>query len=161
MKGKSFTLNPLEEEQAVFSLKEDLAEVWHKRLKHYHQQGLQQLTEKGLALDVLELNDQISICKACQFGKQNRKPFPKATWRASRKLQLIHTDVAGPQRTPSLKGNLYYIIFVDNFTRMCWIFFFKYKSEVAEIFWKFKVKVKNESSLKIQILRSDNVKRHS
>jgi len=57
-----------------------------------------------LALDVPELNDQISICKACQFGKQNRKPFPKATWRALIKLQLIHTNVAGPQRIPSLKG---------------------------------------------------------
>jgi len=27
MKGKSFTLNPLEEEQVVFSLKEDLREI--------------------------------------------------------------------------------------------------------------------------------------
>ena len=160
MKGKSFTLNPLEEEQAVFSLKEDLTKIWHKRLGHHHQQGLQQLTEKGLALDVPKLNDRISIYKACQFGKQNRKPFPKATWRASRKLQLIHTDVARLQRTPSLKGNLYYIIFVDDFTEMCWIFFFKYKSEVAEIFWKFKVKVENESGLKIQILRLDNGKEY-
>ena len=39
-------------------------------------------------------------------------------------------------------------------------FFFKYKSEVAEIFWKFKVKVENESGLKIQILRLDNGKEY-
>ena len=102
------------------------------------------------------LEDKILNCKVCQFGKQNRKPFQKTAWRASRKLQLIHTDVAEPQRTPSFKGNLYYTIFIDNFTRMCWIFFFKFKSEVAEIFWKFKVKVENESGLKIQILSSDN-----
>jgi len=76
--------------------------------------------------------------------------------RASRKLQLIHTDVARPQRTPSLKSNMYYTIFIDDFTIMCWIFFFKFKSEVIEIFWKYKVKVENENGLKIQILRSDN-----
>nr|KYP70533.1 Retrovirus-related Pol polyprotein from transposon TNT 1-94 [Cajanus cajan] len=39
---------------------------------------------------------------------------------------------------------------------MCWIFFFKNKSEVAGIFWKFKAKVENEIGFKIQILRSDN-----
>ncbi|RVW64201.1 hypothetical protein CK203_046368 [Vitis vinifera] len=42
--------------------------------------------------------------QACQYGKQSRLPFPTTTWRASNKLQLIHTDVGGPQRTPSLKG---------------------------------------------------------
>nr|KYP76422.1 Retrovirus-related Pol polyprotein from transposon TNT 1-94 [Cajanus cajan] len=156
MKGKSFALNPLEEEQAAFSLKENITEIWHKRLGHYHHQGLLQLSEKGLARDVPELQDRISNGKACQFGKQNRKSFSRTTWRASKKLQLIHTDVAGPQRTPSLKGNLYYILFIDDFTRMCWIFFFKNKSEVAEIFWKFKAKVENETGSKIQILRSDN-----
>jgi len=102
------------------------------------------------------LEDKILNCKVCQFGKQNRKPFPKTAWRASRKLQLIHTDVAGPQRTPSLKGNLYYTLFIDDFTIMYWIFFFKLKLEVAEYFWKYKVKVENESGLKIQILRSNN-----
>ena len=40
MKGKSFALNPLEEEQVVFSLKENLTEIWHKRLEHYHHQVL-------------------------------------------------------------------------------------------------------------------------
>ena len=74
---------------------------------------------KGLPI----LSDSLPNCKACQFGKQNKKSFPKLAWRASQKLQLIHTDVPGPQRTPSLQGNLYFIIFIDDFTRMCWIFF--------------------------------------
>lgn len=46
MKGKSFTLNPLEEEQAVFLIKENVTEVWHKRLGHYHHQGLLQNESK-------------------------------------------------------------------------------------------------------------------
>ena len=36
MKGKSFTLNPLEDEQIVFPIKENITEVCHKRLDHYH-----------------------------------------------------------------------------------------------------------------------------
>jgi hypothetical protein len=35
------------------------------------------------------------------------------------KLQLIHTDVAGPLKTISLNGNRYYIAFIDDYTRMC------------------------------------------
>ncbi|TYK19521.1 Retrovirus-related Pol polyprotein from transposon TNT 1-94 [Cucumis melo var. makuwa] len=116
MKRKSFSLNPLEEEQSVFALKEDVTQLWHKRVGHYHHQGLLQLTE--LTLDFPKLSEEISSCKACHFGKQNRKSFPKSSWRATKKLQLIHTDVAGPQRTPSLKGSLYYIAFIDDFTRM-------------------------------------------
>ena len=96
----------------------------------------------------------------CQFGKQNRKPFPNGTWKASKKLQLIHSDIEGPQRTPSLKGNLYYVVFIDDFTWMCWIFFLKYKSEVTQFFQKFKFKVENESGCRIQTPRSDNGKEY-
>ncbi|GMI94896.1 hypothetical protein HRI_003159000 [Hibiscus trionum] len=92
IKGKSFALNPLEEEQTAFPIKENITEVWHKRLGHYHHQGLLQMKFKMMANDLPELDDQISSCKACQFGKQNRKPFSKVTGRAMRKLQLIHTD---------------------------------------------------------------------
>ena len=98
---------------------------------------------------------------AKQFGKQNIKPLPKTTWRASKKLQLIHLDIASPQRTPSLKGSLYYVVFIDDFTWMCWIFFLKHRSEVAQVFQKFKVKVENESGCRIQTLRSDNGKEYT
>jgi transposase InsO family protein len=161
MRGKSFALNPLEEEQIAFQMKENVTDLWHKRLGHYHHQGLLQLKSKEMANDIPELDDHISNCKACQFGKQSRKPFPKTTWRATKKLQLIHTDIAGPQRTSSLNGSLYYAIFIDDFTRMCWIFFLKHKSEVAQVFWKFKARVENESGCKIQALRSDNGKEYT
>lgn len=161
MRGKSFALNPLEEEQIAFPIKENVTELWHKRLGHYHHQGLLQMKSKEMANDLPEFDDHIPNCKACQFGKQSRRPFPKATWRATKKLQLIHTDIAGPQRTPSLKGNLYYAAFIDDFTRMCWIYFLKHKSEVAHVFWNFKARVESESGCRIQSLRSDNGKEYT
>lgn len=160
MKGKSFALNLLEEEQIAYQIKENITEVWHKRLGHYHHQGLLQMKSKMMGNDLPEFEDHIPNCKACQYGKQNRKPFPKSTWRATFKLQLIHTDVFRPQRTPSLAGNRYYITFIDDFTRMCWIFFLKFKSDVARVFWKFKKMVENQSGNKIQVLRSDNGKEY-
>ena len=40
-------------------------------------------------------------------------------------------------------------------------FFFKFKSEVAGAFWKFKKAVENQSGKQIQILRSDNGKEYT
>lgn len=161
MVGKSFSLNPLEEEQTAFQVKESVTEVWHKRLGHYHHEGLLRIKSKRMANDLPEFDDPIPYCKACQFGKQNRKSFPKSTWRATHKLQLIHTDVSGPQRTPSLAGSRYYIAFIDDFTRMCWIYSLKFKSEVARVFWKFQKMVENQSGCKIQVLKSDNGKEYT
>ena len=117
------------------------------------------MQERELIVGLPTFEDHLPICHACQYGKQNRRPFPKSSWRATYKLQLIHTDVLGPQRIESLAGSRYYIAFIDNFSRMCWIFFFlKFKSEIAGVFWKFKKMVENQSGCKIQDVRSDNGK---
>ena len=81
--------------------------------------------------------------------------------KGSKKLQLVHTDLCGTQRTPSLNGNLYYIVFIDDLTRMCWIFLLKQKSEVAGVFREFKARVENESACLIQTIRLDNGKEYT
>ena len=39
---------------------------------------------------------------------------------------------------------------------MCWIYFLRFKSEVAGVFFKFKNWIENQSDFRIQVLRSDN-----
>ena len=104
-----------------------------------------------------ELEEDFPACVACQYGKQTRLPFHKnKSWRATQKLQLVHTDVGGPLKTPSLNGSKYYIAFIYDHTRMCWIYFMKYKTKVADIFFKFKAWIETQSGRKMQMLRSDN-----
>ena len=132
------------------------SEMWHKRLGHFHHKGLQFLQRNDMARGLPNLEEQFSTCKACLMGKQARFPFKESTWRATEKLQLIHSDLCGPQATPSLNGSRYFIIFIDDYTRMCWIYFMKQKLEVAKVFLKFKRWIENQSSCKIQVIRSDN-----
>ena len=54
----------------------------------------------------------------------------------------MHTDVCGPMKTPSQNGNRYFMLFIDDFTRMTWVYFLKEKSEVFGFFKKFKQFVK-------------------
>jgi len=48
----------------------------------------------------------------------------------------VHTDVCGLMRTPSLDNSKYFILFIDNFSKMTWMYFLKERSEV------FKTKMK-------------------
>ena len=85
------------------------------------------MNKNQLAVGLPDLKQNLPTCIACQYGKQSKLPFPqKSTWRSSHKLQLVHTDVGGPQRTPSLKGNKYYIAFIGDYTIYCRIFFPKF-----------------------------------
>ena len=107
MRGKSFSFDPIEEEKTAYFTQVSPIELWHKRLSHCHIQRMLNLKKKDMLRGLPVLSDHLPNCNACQFGKQNRIPFPKTVWRATKKMQLIHTDVAGPQRTPSLQGSFF------------------------------------------------------
>jgi hypothetical protein len=98
MRAKSYALNLLEEEQRVFSSTVSNFELWHKRLGHFHHVGVLYMQKHALVKGVSSLEENMSDCDACQYGKQVRTPFPHTTWRATQKLQLVHTDVGGPQK---------------------------------------------------------------
>ncbi|MCH84599.1 retrovirus-related pol polyprotein from transposon tnt 1-94, partial [Trifolium medium] len=75
--------------------------------------------------------------------------------RANSALGVIHSDICGPFENPTLAGNKYFITFVDEYTRMIWLYTIKLKSEALYIFKKFKVLVEKESEKSIKILRTD------
>ena len=64
---------------------------------------------------------------------------------ASKHLELIHTYLCGPTRKKSPRGEEYFIFFIDDFSRMCWIGLLKHKYEAFEMFQAFKALVENES----------------
>lgn len=140
----------------VFSRHLTNTEIWHRRLGHVHHKALLFMKRKEMIEGLPSLEDHLSSCKAFIFGKQTRFPFKTSIWRATEKLQLIHSDICGPHTTPSLNGSMYFIIFIDDLTRMCWIYFTKLKTEVAGIFFKFKAWIENQSDCRIQVIRFDN-----
>jgi len=56
----------------------------------------------------------------------------------------------------SLSGFVYYVTFIDDYSRKSWIYFFKAKDEVFGKFKEFKALIENHSEKKIKTLRSDN-----
>lgn len=76
-------------------------------------------------------------------------------------LELVHTDVCGPMNIPFHGNNLYFILFIDDFSRMTWVYFMRQKSEVFSIFKKFKSLVERQSDNFIKCLRSNRGKEYT
>jgi hypothetical protein len=51
---------------------------------------------------------------------------------------------------------VYYVSFIDDFSRNTWIYFLRKKSEVFDKFKEFKALVENQTEKKIKVLRTDN-----
>ncbi|MCO5570135.1 hypothetical protein L7F22_023852 [Adiantum nelumboides] len=75
--------------------------------------------------------------------------------RGTRKLQLVHSDVCGPMRTPFVGNSLYFVTFIDDFSRFCWVYPLKAKSDVFAIFQHYVTMVENETGCKVQTLHID------
>ena len=61
----------------------------------------------------------------CIYGKQNRVIFASSATRAKGILGLIHSDAFGLVHVPSLGKSVYYVSFIDDFSRNTWIYFIK------------------------------------
>jgi hypothetical protein len=96
------------------------------------------------------------ICKGCALGKNIKRPFPSSNNRSKEILDLIHSDVCGPMPVRSLGGSLYYVIFIDDYSRKTWLYLLKSKDEVFSKFQEFKAEIENLTNKKIKTLRSDN-----
>ncbi|MCO5552239.1 hypothetical protein L7F22_005751 [Adiantum nelumboides] len=58
-------------------------------------------------------------------------------------------------RMPSVGNNLYFVTFIDDFSRFCWVYPLKEKSDVFAIFQHYVSMVENEIGCKVQTLRTD------
>lgn len=67
----------------------------------------------------------------------------------------MHSDLCGPMQTASLGGSRYFLLFIDDYSRMSWIYFLKNKSETFEHFQKFKAFAENQTGKRLKVLRSD------
>ena len=132
--------------------------IWHQRFGHLSESGLHMLSNQKL-VDDFDYNTakSIPLCKPCIDGKLHRSPFPKkGRTRPQNPLELVHSDICGPMKTPSLSGAKYFLTFVDDKTHYIWIYVLKHKSEPFSKFLEWKAQVELESSLKLKVLRTDN-----
>ncbi|KAG8492601.1 hypothetical protein CXB51_010050 [Gossypium anomalum] len=124
MSDKCFEVDWSGDSHSAHTASTEDTKLWHQRLGHANFKSMAQMVSKEMVENFTKTVHIEDVCDVCQIGKQARLPFPaNTTWRASSKLQLMHTD---------------------------------HKSEVAQVFIKFKAAMETETGCKIKTIRSDN-----
>jgi transposase InsO family protein len=142
-------------EAAMTHAIENSCELWHRRLAHINYKALPYICKEVTSLPKLK-GDHKGICNGCAQGKNIKNPFPKQDNKIEGVLEFIHSDVCGPMPSSSISGYVYYVSFIDDYSRKTWIYFLKTKDEVFNKFKEYKALIENLSERKIKTLRSDN-----
>lgn len=96
------------------------------------------------------------VCAGCQFGKAHQQSFERSSFQQTVPLELVHLDVFGPVKQPSVKGMRYMVTFIDDFSRYVWIYFMKEKYETFSKFKEFRSEAESLTMKSIRCLRSEN-----
>ncbi|KAI5346394.1 hypothetical protein L3X38_014273 [Prunus dulcis] len=126
--------------------------LWHRRLGHASF-GYLKLLFPDLFSQFAESDFH---CETCILAKSHRISYPLRLNKSSLPFMIVHSDVWGPSRVPTISGFKWFMTFIDDCTRMTWVFPLKQKSEVTAKFKLFYQYVATQFDKKITTLRSDN-----
>ena len=128
--------------------------LWHQRMGHASEKVLESMMTQGAVIGMDKaIVSNASICEGCIMGKHTREPFRShVEGRSVEVLQLVHTDV-GESDIASWSGKKYYVTFIDDYSRCVWVYVIDKKSEVYDVFMKWKVLVKNQTQHTIKAIR--------
>jgi hypothetical protein len=129
--------------------------LWHVKFGHINYDSFCLMRKNGV-FGLPTIPRKLKQCDACILGKHKKQPFHHSTFRACRKFELIHSDLCGPMPIPSANGYKYIMTFIDDYTKMCWVYLLRDKSKAFETFKNFHVWIQNEAQSHIGSLRIDN-----
>ena len=116
--------------QALFHDSVEPNELWHRRIEHVHYRALPLASKVVEGLLEMQTKHE-SVCKGCAKGKSTKKAFPSSKSKAKGILEIIYSDVCSLMSSNSLSGYVYYVSFIDDFSRKTLIYFMKNKDEFS------------------------------
>ena len=146
-----------EEEEECNLRKYDESWLWHRRLGHLNFDHIIKLKNNGAVKDLPKISKPYdSVCKPCQIGKLTRTQFKSKNFPSTEKpLQLVHMDLCGPSRKEGTGKENYFMLIIDDYSRLTWVAFLKEKSEAFEKFKVFKALTENQTGKRLKAVRSD------
>jgi transposase InsO family protein len=144
---------------------------WHARFGHADSRAIMRLfthqmadtADGGTAIASLKraLSSQ-AHCETCLRGKQTRAPLTGSkggSTRATRPLEVVHMDLAGPYAHTGRDGALFLLVVVDDYTRYLWVRGLARKWQAFDSFKQYKALAETQhcaAGLRITQVRSDN-----
>ena len=130
--------------------------LWHSRFGHLSFHTLKEMSNKKSVEGLPPINMPTKLCRSCVAGKHPRNSFSKkSTFQEIEPLELIHMDICGPITPISLGGSRYFLLIIDDYSRLTWVAMLQNKSDALEAFKRCKNLAETEKGVKIKTLRSD------
>ncbi|KAL4385254.1 hypothetical protein GQ457_15G005290 [Hibiscus cannabinus] len=126
--------------------------LWHKRLGHPSFIYLSKLQPSLF----VNKNPNSFHCDVCSMAKHTRKPYFPSTYKSSHPFSLVHSDIWGPSRVQNADHSKWFIMFIDDHTRLTWTYLMRVKSDALIIFETFYNMVFTQFNSRIQQFHSDN-----
>ncbi|CAL8175713.1 unnamed protein product [Prunus armeniaca] len=126
--------------------------LWHKRLGHPSFIYLQKLFPSLLSsVDLSQFK-----CEICELAKHHRVSYPLSINKSYAPFALVHSDVWGPSRVSNLSNSKWFVTFINDYSRLTWVYLMTDKSEVFSIFQSFHQMIHTQYNSNIKVFRSDN-----
>jgi hypothetical protein len=127
--------------------------VWHSHLCHINFGCMTHLASMNLIPKFDSVKG--SKCHVCVQSKQPHKPHKAAAARDLAPLELIHSNLCEMNGKLTKGGKRYFMMFIDDYSRFCYVYLLKSKDEALYYFKIYKAEVENQLEKKIKQLRSD------
>ena len=126
--------------------------LWHRRFGHSSFGYLKHLLS-SLFSDFSISDFQ---CESCILAKSHWAIYPLHKNKSDVLFSLIHSDVWGPSQKSTLSGYHRFVLFVNDCTRMTWLYLLKNKDEVFIVFYSFHTMIQTQFSAKFRVIRFEN-----
>lgn len=114
--------------------------TWHRCFTHLDQTYLKHLPSLTSGMKTVAESADLPFCTVCVESKMTRQPHPNAHTPSDIPEYHIHIHAAGSANAyVTWKGYRYFMLLVDNATRVTWVRFMKKKSDVLTVFRDFVV----------------------
>ena len=130
--------------------------IWHQRMGHMSYSALRAHGPKALkGLNIDESTVAPTVCYGCELGKSTRQPFTGSAKKSSRRLEIVHSDLAGPMQSNSLQGSKYIATFIDDYSRHAVVYYLRSKDQFVTALKQFLSWAETQTSDKMRALHSD------
>ncbi|GJZ53004.1 pol polyprotein [Tanacetum coccineum] len=126
--------------------------VWHGRLRHVNFNSLRRLIKLN-SIPNFHIDSKYK-CETCVEAKLTRSSF-KLVKQKIKPLDMIHTDICDLKSLPTKGVNKYFITFIDDCTKYCYVYLLKNKDEAIDKFVLYKTEVENQLGRKIKVVQID------
>ena len=126
--------------------------LWHHRLGHPSFFYLKHLFP-GLFRKV---DCNLLHCESCALSKSHWMSYEIQDYFPSSPFYMIHSHVWGLSKIYTLNGKRWFATFIDDHTRLCWIYLMKSKSDVAQNFKDFYTFTETQFQVEISIFKTNN-----